>query len=272
MHRAVGVPNLSEYADPHVLVELAVGAERAGWDGFFIWDHLVPEDQSTPAADPQVALAAITAATSRVKVGALVTPLPRRRPHKVARELATLQQLARGRLIFGAAIGWSAELEYETFGEDGGARGDRLDEGLQVVARLLKGETVDFAGEHYTVRGIRYQPSAIVPVWIGGGWPAKRPFRRAARWDGVMPIIRGAPHEATMAPELLREIVAYTLSHRPSHLGALDVVMEGNTEGDRAALREYKAAGLSWYVEKLGWWRGDLGHVREQIHRGPPET
>src|SRR3954451_23102770 len=119
MHRAVGVPNLDEYADPHVLVELAVGAERAGWDGFFIWDHLVPEDQSTPAADPQVAVAAIAAATARVKIGALVTPLPRRRPHKVAKEAATLQQLARGRLILGAAIGWSGELAYEVVVEGG---------------------------------------------------------------------------------------------------------------------------------------------------------
>jgi alkanesulfonate monooxygenase SsuD/methylene tetrahydromethanopterin reductase-like flavin-dependent oxidoreductase (luciferase family) len=272
MHRAVGVPTLADYADPHVLVELALGAERAGWDGFFIWDHLVPDDPETPAADTQVALTAIVAATNRITAGALVTPLPRRRPHKVAKEIATLQQLARGRLIFGAAIGWSAELEYEAFGEDGSARGDRLDEALQVVSRLWTGEPVDFAGEHYTVRGIRFEPSAAIPIWIGGGWPAKRPFRRAARWDGVMPIVRGAAHEDTMAPELLREIVAYTLSHRPSHLGPLDVVMEGNTEGDRAALREYKSAGLSWYVEKLGWWRGSLDHVREQIHRGPPET
>jgi alkanesulfonate monooxygenase SsuD/methylene tetrahydromethanopterin reductase-like flavin-dependent oxidoreductase (luciferase family) len=272
MYRAAGVPNLDEYADPHVLVELALAAERAGWDGFFIWDHLVPEDQTTPAADPQVALTAIAAATTRVKVGALVTPLPRRRPHKVAKEAATLQQLARGRLIFGAAIGWSRELEYEAFGEDGSARGDMLDEGLQIVSRLWTGETVDFAGEHYTVRGIRFRPPAQIPIWIGGGWPAKRPFRRAAHWDGVMPIIRGAEHVDTMPPELLREIVAYTLQHRPSHLGPLDVVMEGNSEGDRAALRDYKAAGLSWYIEKLGWWRGGLDHVREQIHRGPPET
>src|SRR3954464_14762849 len=156
MHRAVGGPNLEEYAAPRVVVELAVGAERAGWDGFFIWDHLVPEDQSTPAADPQVAVAAIAAATARAKIGALVTPLPRRRPHKVAKEAATLQQLARGRLILGAAIGWSAELEYEAFGEDGSARGDRLDEARQGVRRPWTGEPVDFAGEHHTARGIPF--------------------------------------------------------------------------------------------------------------------
>ena len=87
----MGVPTLAEYADPHVLVELALAVERAGWDGFFIWDHLVPDDPATPATDTQVALTAIAAATSRLKIGAMVTPLPRRRPHKVAREIATLQ-------------------------------------------------------------------------------------------------------------------------------------------------------------------------------------
>jgi alkanesulfonate monooxygenase SsuD/methylene tetrahydromethanopterin reductase-like flavin-dependent oxidoreductase (luciferase family) len=270
MHRAVGVPNLGDYADPHVLVDLAVTAERAGWDGFFVWDHLVPEDPRTPAADPQIAVAAIAAATSRIKLGALLTPLPRRRPHKVARETATLARLSNGRLVFGAALGWSAEHEYEAFGEDGRARGDRLDEALDVLVRLWSGETVDFAGEHYTVRGIRFVPAARIPVWIGGGWPARRPFRRAARFDGVFPIVRGAPHEATMAPELLSEIVAYTLAHRPGGLVPFDVIMEGNSDGDRAALSDFRE--LTWYVEKLGWWRGDLGHVRARIRRGPPAT
>src|SRR6185503_11802613 len=107
LSRAVGVPNLGHYADPHALVELAVAAERAGWDGFFIWDHLVPEEAQTPAADPQIALAAIAAATTRVRIGALLTPLARRRPHKVARETATLDRLSHGRLVFGAALGWS---------------------------------------------------------------------------------------------------------------------------------------------------------------------
>ena len=272
MHRAAGVPNLGEYADPHVLVELATLAERAGWDGFFIWDHLVPEAPETPAADPQIAVAAIAAATSRIRIGALLTPLPRRRPHKVARETITLDRLSRGRLIFGAALGWSGEREYEAFGEDGDARlrGDRLDEALEVLALLWSGESVDHAGEHYAVRDIRFEPHGRVPVWIGGGWPARRPFRRAARWDGVFPIVRGAPHEATMTPGLLSEIVAYTLEHRPPGLPPIDVIMEGNSDGDRAPLAAYEP--LTWYVEKLGWWRGGLGHVRDRIRRGPPST
>lgn len=276
MFRAVGVPNLAEYGDPHALVELAQAAERAGWDGFFIWDHLVPEDQSVPAADPQIALAAIAAATTRVRIGTLLTPLPRRRAHKVAREAVTLDHLSRGRLIFGAALGWSGEHEYDAFGEDGDARvrGDRLDEGLEAIERLWTGETVRFEGRYLTVRDVRFQPRPLqrprIPVWIGGGWPAKRPFRRAARWDGVFPILRGAPHEVTMTPEQLREIVAYTYAHRPAGLAPLDVIVEGNSEGDRAPLADYDV--LTWYVEKLGWWRGDLDHTRAQIRRGPPAT
>jgi alkanesulfonate monooxygenase SsuD/methylene tetrahydromethanopterin reductase-like flavin-dependent oxidoreductase (luciferase family) len=278
LRRAVGVPNLGGFADPHTLVELAVAAERAGWDGFFIWDHLVPEEAQTPAADPQIALAAIAAATTRVRIGALLTPLARRRPHKVARETATLDRLSRGRLVFGAALGWSGRHEYEAFGEDGEARvrADRLDEALTILDRLWSGEPVRFEGEHHTVHDIRFEPRPLqrprIPVWIGGGWPARRPFRRAARWDGVFPVLQGAPHEVTMAPEQLREILAYTQSHRPARLAPLDAIMEGNSDGDRAALGDYRAAGLTWYVEKLGWWRGDLDHTRAFIAGGPPLT
>jgi alkanesulfonate monooxygenase SsuD/methylene tetrahydromethanopterin reductase-like flavin-dependent oxidoreductase (luciferase family) len=213
-----------------------------------------------------------------VRLGALVTPLARRRPQKVARETASLDLLSEGRLVFGAGLGSRAEEEFAVFGDepDPKLRAAMLDEGLEVLAGLWSGEPFDFKGEHFKVGGARFLPTPLQkprpPVWIAGRWPAKRPFRRAAQWDGVFPIIRGAPHEETMPPELLREIVAYTLQHRPSHLGPLDVVMEGNSEGDRAALRDYKAAGLSWYVEKLGWWRGGIDRVREQIHRGPPET
>jgi alkanesulfonate monooxygenase SsuD/methylene tetrahydromethanopterin reductase-like flavin-dependent oxidoreductase (luciferase family) len=278
VHRAAGVPNLGEYADPHALVELAVAAEQAGWDGFFVWDHLVPEDPATPAADPQVVLGAIAAATSRVRIGALLTPLARRRPWKVARETVTLDHLSRGRLVLGAALGWSGRHEHEAFGEDGDARvrADRLDEALTVIDRLWSGEPVRFAGAHHTVAGVRFEPRPLqrprIPIWIGGGWPARRPFRRAAEWDGVFPILKGEPDELTMAPEQLREIVAYTYAHRLAGRPALDVIMEGNSEGDRAALADFEAAGLTWYVEKLGWWRGDLAHTREQVRRGPPAT
>jgi alkanesulfonate monooxygenase SsuD/methylene tetrahydromethanopterin reductase-like flavin-dependent oxidoreductase (luciferase family) len=276
LQRAVGLPNLEDYAEPDRLVELAVEAERAGWDGFFIWDTLVHEPPETPTADPQVVLGAIAAATDRIRIGALLTPLARRRPSKVARETVTLDRLSGGRLVFGAALGWSGSHEYTAFGEDGDARvrADKLDEALIVIERLWSGEPVHFAGAHYTVDGVRFEPRPLqrprIPVWIGGAWPNRRPFRRAAHWDGVFPIHRDVPEEGTMTPEQLREIVAYVAEHRPAGLAAIDAIVEGNSEGDRAPLEDYAAAGLTWFIEKFGWWRGDLDHTRAGIRRGPP--
>ncbi len=147
MRFAVGLPNLHDYAEPGRLVELAQAAETAGWDGCFIWDHLAYRDPPAPAADPQVVLGAIAVSTSRIRIGALLTPLARRRPSKVARETATLDVLSGGRLVFGAALGWSGEEEFEDLGEPGDdrIRADKLDEGLAVLDALWSGEPVDFA-------------------------------------------------------------------------------------------------------------------------------
>jgi alkanesulfonate monooxygenase SsuD/methylene tetrahydromethanopterin reductase-like flavin-dependent oxidoreductase (luciferase family) len=265
IRRAVGLPNLNEYAEPQRLVHLARVAERAGWDGCFIWDHLVYRDPPTPAADPQVTLGAIAATTSRIKIGALLTPLARRRPTKVARETVTLDTLAEGRLIFGAALGWSGTEEFEDLGEPGDARtrADKLDEALDLLTKLWAGDPVTHEGEHYTVRDIQFIPARRIPIWIGGVWPAKRPFRRAARFDGVFPLVKDVD---TMAPEQLATIVAYTREHgRPR-----DVIIEGNSDGDRAPLADY--TDLTWYIEKLGWWRGTPADVERLIRRGPPSS
>lgn len=270
IRRAVGLPNLNEYADPARLVSLAQAAERAGWDGCFIWDHLLTREPPTPAADPQVVLGAIAATTSRIRFGALLTPLARRRPAKVARETVTLDHLSNGRLVFGAALGWSGADEFEHLGEpaDARTRADKLDEGLAIIDALWSGERVDRAG----ARDVRFLPRPVqrprIPVWIGGVWPNRRPFRRAARWDGVFPLASGVDDLATMPPGTLREIVAYTRERRGGR--PLDVIIEGNSDGDRAPLRAYEQAGLTWYVEKLGWWRGTPAAVEAAIRRGPP--
>jgi alkanesulfonate monooxygenase SsuD/methylene tetrahydromethanopterin reductase-like flavin-dependent oxidoreductase (luciferase family) len=263
IRKAVGLPNLNEYADPALLVHLAQLAERAGWDGCFIWDHLIYRDPPTPAADPQVVLGAIAATTSRIRIGALLTPLARRRPTKVARETVTLDVLSDGRLVFGAALGWSGTEEFEDLGEPGDARvrADKLDEALHVIQRLWSGETVTHEGPHYTVRDVQFIPARTIPVWIGGVWPNKRPFRRAARFDGVFPLV---PDVDTMTPEQLAEIVAYTRQHGTPR----DVIIEGNSDGDRAGLADY--TDLTWYIEKLGWWRGSAADSERVIRRGPP--
>lgn len=283
MRCAVGLPNVGDYGDPSLLVSLGRQAEAAGWDGVFVWDHVAYRRRGWPVADPYMTVAAIAAATSRIRLGLLACALPRRRPWKLARETATLDLLSGGRLVVGVGIGSQAEEEFAAFSEDGDARGraDKLDEGLAILDGLWRGEPFSHHGRHYRVAETVFLPRPLqrprIPVWVAGRWPNRRPFRRAARWDGVVPTHAEVGHAGTMTPAQLDEIVRYTLSQRPDGLGPLEVVAEGHTGGrDRVADRErvagLEAVGLTWWIEKLGWFNGPLATARQRIQAGPPQA
>jgi len=276
---AIGVPNVGTFGDPSLLVELAVAAEEHGWDGFFVWDHQLYWDPQWAVADPVVVIAAVAARTARVRLGILVNVLARRRVGKVARESVTLDQLSRGRLVFGAGLGSRAE-EFTAFGEPGEAkeRAARLDESLELLDALWTGEPVTFRGEHLTATDVTMLPGPVqrprIPVWCGGRWPNKAPFRRAARWDGVMPTHADYGLGQTMPPDDLRAVIGHTLEHRSAG-GPFDVVLEGRTDGaapDRGGrhVSGYAEAGLTWWIEALGWWRGTPADALARIRRGPP--
>jgi alkanesulfonate monooxygenase SsuD/methylene tetrahydromethanopterin reductase-like flavin-dependent oxidoreductase (luciferase family) len=222
---AVGVPNVREYADPSLLVSLAKEAELSGWDGCFVWDHLVYHEAGDPVADPWIVTAAIAQATERLRLGVLVAALARRRPWKVARETAALDLLSHGRVIVGAGLGSLAQEEFAAFAEDADARvrADKLDEALEIISGLWEGEEFSFKGRYFDVAPVVFRPRPIQrprpPVWVGGRWPARRPFRRAARWDGVFATHSQVGHNQTMSAAHLEGIVRYTLS--PSHERAL---------------------------------------------------
>jgi len=207
----VSVPNFGVGVDARAITELAREAEEAGWDGFFLWDHLLAfSPGSVPVVDPWVALTAVALSTSRLRLGPMVTPLPRRRPVKLARETVSLDHLSGGRLILGVGIG-AMPYEWNYLGEepDARVRGAMLDKGLEVLAGLWSGEPFDHHGEYYRVAGdppeqdwraIFYPPPLQrprVPIWVAGTWAVKAPFRRAARWDGAVPNEgRGRTHSA----------------------------------------------------------------------------
>jgi alkanesulfonate monooxygenase SsuD/methylene tetrahydromethanopterin reductase-like flavin-dependent oxidoreductase (luciferase family) len=279
LHVAVGVPSVREFADPRLLVDLAVAAEEAGWDGFFVWDHLLYRQPDPAVADPQVVISAVAARTSRMRLGILIVPLSRRRPAKVAKEMATLDHLTGGRMVLGAGLGSYAP-EWSELGEDPApkVRAARLDEGLEIVAGLLAGEEVTVEGEHEAARGARIHPPSLqrprVPIWIGGSWPNRRPFERAARWDGVMPTHVDYGSGTTMPPSELAAALAHVDAHRADPSAPFDVALEGATPDDaeEAAQRiaPYREVGLTWWVEALGWWRGDVRAARTRIDSGPP--
>ena len=273
MRFAVGVPNIGPFANPSDLVDLARAAETAGWDAFFLWDHMVFRPPWQPLVDPWVTLGAVAVATERVRLGAIVTPLARRRPWKVARETATLDALSGGRLVFGAGLG-APPLEFSSFGEDVDpkVRAEKLDEALEIVAGLWSGRPFSFRGKHHTVEEVEFTPVPLQqprpPVWIGGRWPNRAPFRRAARWDGAFPTVE----DGHLTPSTLREIVGYTLSHRTS-TDRFDIIIEGETPAGSEGVevvRPYEAAGLTWWIEVPSSVEGPPDTFRRRIEAGPP--
>ena len=228
MKRGLFVPPFDELSDPSLLAELAATAERTGWDGIFLWDHLDYRAPVRAVADPWVALAAIAVATKTVRLGPLVTPLSRRRVHKLARETVTLDRLSAGRLVLGVGLGSDHSGELSGHGEvtDPRARARLLDEGLDRLAAFWDGE---------------FEPRPVqaprIPVWVAGRWPRRRPLRRAARWDGFFPI-------ELPEPAALAELAAEVAELRDGD-GPFDLVVEIDAGEDP---EPWVAAGATWVL------------------------
>jgi alkanesulfonate monooxygenase SsuD/methylene tetrahydromethanopterin reductase-like flavin-dependent oxidoreductase (luciferase family) len=273
MRFGVTLPLFAEWADPRAVLELASDVEASGWDGFFVWDHVTwnPAWGGTPPmADPWISLAAAATVTARVVLGPIVTPLPRRRPQVVAREIVTLDHLSGGRALLGVGLG--DDFEFEAFSEPVRARGRRLDESLTVLTSLMSGEPVDFDGEHLTVHSPPALPGPVsdhIPIWVGGHWPNRAPFERAARHDGVVPRKLGAETGAVLTIDDLREIQRLI-----GRSGNFDYVVSGLTDSpdDTKAVRRWKAAGATWWLEAIHPFGGAGPHMHDRVRRGPPRT
>lgn len=188
--------NLSGVADPKDIIEYAVAAEEAGWDGVAHIDHLIDftaqqPDEHQPLNDPWVVWAAVAARTERITLASYVTPIPRRQPWQFARNLATLDWLSDGRVLLGAGLG--APWDFESFGQayDQRTLAEKYEESLDVITGLWTGDQFSYDGDHYTVDDAILRPEPVqeprIPIVIGGWWPFKAPFRRGARWDGIIP-------------------------------------------------------------------------------------
>jgi alkanesulfonate monooxygenase SsuD/methylene tetrahydromethanopterin reductase-like flavin-dependent oxidoreductase (luciferase family) len=282
MRYAVNVPNFEDYGDARTVAGLAADAEAAGWDGFFVWDHLAfVKAWRLRIADPWVLLTAVALAAERLRLGPMVTPLPRRRPWKLARETVTLDRLSGGRLVLGVGLGEPPEDEYGSFGEptDPVVRAAMLDEGLEVLTRLWSGETVSFQGRHYRVDQVAFQPTPVqrprIPIWVAGAWPRPGPLRRAARFDGSCPLKVDATGElATLEPDELRQLLAVVRRHRADPAAPFDVLLGGTTPPDpaaaRAMLEPLAEAGMTWWQETVDPRQTDLATFRRRVRQGPP--
>ena len=283
---SINVPNFGDFADARTVARVAAAAEEAGWDGLFVWDHVVHSKEQRRGqafGDPWMLLTAAALATSRITVGPLVTPVARRRPEQLARQVATLDALSGGRVIFGAGLGGPIADEFGSFGDvtDPKVLAEKLDEGLDLLAAYWSGETVNHAGKHYRVDDVTLLPATVrrprPPVWIAGYWPRKAPMRRAARWDGAAPLFQNANHGEAPPVDELRDLVGFLRDQGGDRSTPYDVIVGGISPGDpaksRALIEPLAEAGATWWDERQLITGADfyrLEPVLRRIEQGPP--
>jgi alkanesulfonate monooxygenase SsuD/methylene tetrahydromethanopterin reductase-like flavin-dependent oxidoreductase (luciferase family) len=287
---ALELVNFPDVGDPRQVVRFAEAAERAGWDGLFMWDHL-GFTWGAPSSDPWICLAAAAARTERLVLGTSVSPIPRYQPQLLATELATLDHLSGGRMVLGAGLG--GDEDFAPFGGPEGlrARAALADEALAVIDALWSGEPVSHDGPAYVVRDVTLAPLPVqrprIPIWVGGMSDAA--LRRAARWDGWMAAAIAEDGSMTITPDGLGASIARIRSLRDeagAATGATDtdgaghavprpfgVTIDGQTEPGAAGLdlvASFAAVGATWWLETLHGYRGDIASLMARVEAGPP--
>jgi alkanesulfonate monooxygenase SsuD/methylene tetrahydromethanopterin reductase-like flavin-dependent oxidoreductase (luciferase family) len=278
MRFGLSFPLAGALSDLHLVVELAREAEASGWEGCFVWDHLsigVP----VPFADPWLALTVISQATEHIRIGPLVTPLFRRDPAKLAYETVTLDHFSKGRLTLGVGLGSNLFGEISSFGgpPDDRDRAEMLDEGLAILTGLWSGNPFSFAGKHNHLDGAQVLPSCLqkprIPIWVAASWGRHAPMRRAARYDGVVPVCGDL--QGSLTPAQVQEMVAYIQRFRPVN-EPFEVIQFGLTNGrrpftGRALIESYAEVGVTWWIEAVPFEpQLDFEQMRQHIRLGPP--
>lgn len=261
MKSALFLPIFDELSDPRVVAGIASEAEEAGWHGVFVWDHIGYRSPVRAVADPWITMSAIAIATSTVLLGPMITPLPRRRPIVVARQVASLDQLSAGRLVLGVGIGSDGAGELSATGEelDDRARGAMLDESLSILREAWTGKPMQHVGEHYTVQDLAVLPTPVQdggpPVWVAARYGNPKPLRRAAQHDGFFPI-------DLTSPDQLAEVVA-TVAELRGGMDGYDVAIGGRDPGP------YAAVGATWWCASFSPYDVTVDEVRGVLRDGP---
>jgi alkanesulfonate monooxygenase SsuD/methylene tetrahydromethanopterin reductase-like flavin-dependent oxidoreductase (luciferase family) len=263
-------------------VALARAADDAGWDGVFTFDGIHVGDD-VEIHDPFALLAAFAVATSRVRLGAIVHPLARRRPWEVARQATTIDRLSGGRLVLPVGLGAVDDAGFGRVGEvtDRRIRAERLDESLEILTGLWHGEPFGYEGRHYRFEPMSFRPTPVqrprVPIWVVGLWGSERSMRRVVRYDGYLPNLppdQGGGPGAEVAPATVRAMRDW-LDQRAARDHPIDLVIDGTTSTtDQDAARDRVSslaeAGATWWIETDWTTLGDVAALRARIDAGPP--
>jgi F420-dependent oxidoreductase-like protein len=223
------------------------------FESAWTFDHFYPifSDSTGPCLEGWVTLAALAQATSRLRIGVLVTGIHYRHPAVLANMAATLDLVSNGRLELGIGAGWNEE-ESGAYGIELGSlreRFDRFDEACEVIVSLLTSTTTDFSGEYYTLRAARCEPKPAQqphpPICIGGTGE-KRTLRAAARWAQHWNFPGGTVEEFAAKRDVLRKHCS-DIGRDPSTITTsthLRLGRDGDPSGVVSQASAFAAAGL----------------------------
>jgi alkanesulfonate monooxygenase SsuD/methylene tetrahydromethanopterin reductase-like flavin-dependent oxidoreductase (luciferase family) len=276
----VFLPPFADFAEPSRVVALARDAESAGWDGVFLWDHMLAFP-SMPVADSWITMAAMAQATETIRIGSLVTPLARRRPWVLARQAASLDRLSRGRLVVGVGLGDDGWTEFSSFSGEPVEPRERafvLDESLHLLREFWSGAPVRHAGDRFEVSSPAFRPVPVqepLPVWVACRWPHRKPLARAAKHQGCFPLFDQGGNDIPLLPEPAEiATVRAGLLARGAPPG-IDIVCRGVSlfleDGEReASFAALEEAGLTWWLESYGPGEPAAEIVETDVRAGPP--
>lgn len=218
--------------------------------------------------------------TERIRLGTLLSPVSRMRPWKLASETVTLDQLSNGRVILAVGLG-ATDTGFESFGEvtDRKTRAELLDEGLDVLTGLWRGQPFNYEGKHYTIKECNFMPppppvqQPRIPIWVVGAWPRMKSMQRVLRYDGLLPSVLDKDGKGQdLTPELMRDMKAFVEANR-TETTPFDIIMEGETPGDSpeqaaAIVRKWADAGATWWIEAMWTAVRQFISASSTVHRG----
>ena len=278
LHVGVYLANYDTYADPAFILEVAQCAATTGWDGIFLYDHVVLE--SYPTIDSWTTLAAVAASVPALTIGVLLAIPARRHLGVLAQQAATLHKIAGERLVIG--LGTGEDQDFEAFGAsiDLKTRAAYVQLALELLPQLWAGQTVsgsyrasahpdDPATASCQLDGVRTGPPlARSPrVWLGGSHRNDAAMRRASQADGIFPIYVPWDPQRPLAPAEFARLVAVAKKHRGSR------PLETATTGISPAGAMRRAAGafdeLDWWLELMTPELRSRAAVLERVSAGP---
>jgi alkanesulfonate monooxygenase SsuD/methylene tetrahydromethanopterin reductase-like flavin-dependent oxidoreductase (luciferase family) len=259
------------FGDARIAADLARDAEQAGWDGFFLWEPIC-------GVDAWIGLTAAAMQTTHIRLGTMLSPISRMRPWELASKAATLDGLSGGRVIVSVGLG-ALGTGFAQFGEvtDRKLRAERVDESLDIITGLWRGQPFGYRGKHYQLEAVAdaTPPRPIqqprIPLWVVGAWPHPKSMERALKYDGLIP--QGLHAENETQYQAFEEMMQSVRSQR-TQTAAFDIVIDYKVSkarhSDKAeTLRRWSSAGATWWIEGL-WEATELLEVQQHIVQGPP--